>query len=81
LDSVRVPTFVYPSSGGAVRDNNGTVLKEDILRNMRRVGLHDRVPEAERLLPDVVDLDRDRTLLEQLGLSRTGMIDAMGGSP
>jgi hypothetical protein len=64
-----------------VMRDSGTVLKEDILRNMRRVGLHDRVPEAERLLPDVVDLRRDHEVLDQLGLSRTGMIDAMGGSP
>lgn len=61
--------------------DTGTVRKEDILRNMRRVGWTERLPEAERLLPEVVDLDRDHELLARLGLSRTSLIDALGGSP
>jgi hypothetical protein len=61
--------------------DTGTLRKEDILRNMRRIGLQDRVPEAELLLPELVDIDRDHEVLERLGLSRTGAMDALGGSP
>ena len=57
------------------------VTKESVLRNMRRVGLADRVAEADRVLPDPVDLRRDDRLLARLGVSRESLMDALGGSP
>ncbi len=76
----RIGVIRPPSMGGVVTEPD-TFRKEDILQTMRRIGLHDRVPEAERLLPEVVDIHRDHELLDHLGLSRSGAIDAMGGSP
>ena len=36
---------------------------------MRRIGMSDRIPEARRVLPEVVDIDKDSDLLLRLGLS------------
>jgi hypothetical protein len=47
---------------------------------MRRVGLADRVAEAQQVLPEVVDLDRDEQLLYRLGLSLDRIVDGLGGS-
>jgi hypothetical protein len=55
--------------------------RNEVLAIMRRVGMHDEIDLAKRELPDVIDLDRDRRLLEQMGLSRTGLVDRLGGSP
>ena len=48
---------------------------------MRRVGLADRIGEARDLLPEVVDLDRDRPLLIQLGLSIDRIANDLGAGP
>ncbi len=58
-----------------------TLRKAEILALMRRVGKHDRIEEAERILPDPVHLDRDNHLLTELGMSADAAIQAMGGSP
>ena len=57
--------------------------KKRVLAVMRRLGLADEVEEAEALLPDVVDLDRDRELLLTLGIDSNvdALMDRMGGSP
>jgi hypothetical protein len=55
--------------------------KEQVLALMRRMGLHDRIPEAEHLLPTVVDLHRNERLLARLGLGIDEATDALGGSP
>jgi hypothetical protein len=52
----------------------------DIVDIMRRIGLEDRVAEAQRILPEVVDLDRDEQLLYRLGLSLDRIVDDLGGS-
>jgi hypothetical protein len=57
------------------------VAKDDVLRMMRRLGLHERLPEAERDLPEVVHLDRDEDLLDRLGLGLERIEDRLGGSP
>lgn len=46
---------------------------------MRRIDLGERIPEAERTLPEVVDLDRDERLLFQLGFSLDRIVDGLGG--
>lgn len=55
--------------------------KRDILALMRRLGKNDRIEEAERILPDPVDLDRDAHLLTQLGMSVDSAYNEMGASP
>jgi hypothetical protein len=52
----------------------------DIVDIMRRIGLEDRVAEAQRILPEVVDLDRDEQSLYRLGLSLDRIVDELGGS-
>jgi hypothetical protein len=48
---------------------------------MRRIGLSDRIEEAQRVLPEVVDLDRDARLLLGLGLSIDRIADDLGAGP
>jgi hypothetical protein len=48
---------------------------------MRRIGLSDRIEEAHRVLPEVVDLDRDALLLLGLGLSIDRIADELGAGP
>lgn len=55
--------------------------KRDILALMRRVGRTDRIEEADRILPDPVDLDRDAHLLARLGMSLDAAFNELGGSP
>jgi hypothetical protein len=55
--------------------------KKQVLDLMRRMGLQDNIPQAEHLLPDVVDLHRDETILAQLGLGIDEATNALGGSP
>ena len=43
--------------------------------------MSDRIPEARRVLPEVVDLDRDADLLLRFGLSLDRIVDDMGGGP
>ena len=52
----------------------------EIITVMRRVGLGDRVAEAQQTLPEVIDLDRDEQLLYRLGLSLDRIVDRLGGS-
>jgi hypothetical protein len=54
--------------------------KRDVLVLMRRLGLQDRIAEAERDLPDVVDLDGDAAILSRLGLGVDAAVDGLGGS-
>lgn len=48
---------------------------------MRRIGLFDQIEEAHRVLPEVVDLDRDSQLLLGLGLSIDRIADELGAGP
>ena len=58
-----------------------TRAKRDIVALMRRLGKSDRIDEAERILPDPVDLDRDAHLLAQLGIGMDSAFNELGGSP
>jgi hypothetical protein len=57
------------------------VSKHKVLETMQRVGLGELVAEADRELPDPVDIKRDQALLIKYGLDRDRLIDRMGGSP
>jgi hypothetical protein len=48
---------------------------------MRRTGHFDEIQKAREILPDPVVLERDRHLLESLGLTPGGLTEDMGGSP
>jgi hypothetical protein len=48
---------------------------------MRRLGMpEDRIDQALRELPDVIDTDRDGNKLRQLGLGLDTIVDELGGS-
>ena len=55
--------------------------KQDVLALMRRMGRADQIGEAERILPDPVDLNRDAHLLARLGMSIDSAFNELGGSP
>ncbi|MEU8606599.1 hypothetical protein AB0C29_01135 [Actinoplanes sp. NPDC048791] len=57
--------------------------KTQVLAVMRRLGLADKISEAEALLPDVVDLDRDAALFAAWGidLDVDALMDRLGGGP
>jgi hypothetical protein len=59
----------------------GTRSKRDIVALMRRLGKTDRIDEAERILPDPVDLDRDGHLLTRLGMGVDAAYNELGASP
>ena len=65
----------------AKRTNSSERSRTEIEQVMRRVGLSDRVGEAHRLLPEVVDLDRDAGMLLDLGLSMDRIADDLGAAP
>lgn len=56
--------------------------RQQVIEIMRRIGLHDRIPEALQILPDVIDVYRDGELLTRLGLGDQDTIrNKLGGSP
>jgi hypothetical protein len=55
--------------------------KRDVLALMHRLGKADRIAEAEKILPDPVDLDRDGHLLTRLGMSVDSAYNELGASP
>jgi CBS-domain-containing membrane protein len=55
--------------------------KAQVIAIMRRLGMHeDKIDQALRELPDVIDTDRDANKLRQLGLGIDIIVDEMGGS-
>jgi hypothetical protein len=54
--------------------------KGDVLMLMRRLGLHEEMPEAALRLPDPVDIVRDSAILTDLGLTFDVIVDRLGGS-
>jgi hypothetical protein len=55
--------------------------RSEIEHLMAQIGLSDRIPEAHRVLPEVVDLDHDAQLLLGLGLSIDRIADELGSGP
>lgn len=55
--------------------------REQVLDTMRRAEGPDRIAEAERALPAVVDTDGDAKLLARFSLTHNGLVDRLGGSP
>ncbi len=58
------------------------VSKKKVLENMRRIGKSPReIADLDTALPDPVDLKRDAAVLRSYGLSRSILMDRLGGSP
>lgn len=55
--------------------------RQEVLEVLRRAGMYHLVEGREADLPDQVDTDRDRALLEELGIYRGDIMDALGSSP
>ena len=55
--------------------------KAQVVAIMRRLGMDDKIDQAMRELPDVIDLDRDGNKLRQLGLGLDTIVNELGGSP
>jgi hypothetical protein len=55
--------------------------KEELVRVLRNAGLDEVAEEAERTLPDEVDLDRAAEFGLRHGITRDELISRMGGSP
>jgi hypothetical protein len=48
---------------------------------LRRAGAYGLIEGREDELPDPVDIDRDEALLAEFGITRSLLVDMMGGSP
>jgi hypothetical protein len=55
--------------------------RQEVVAIMRRTGYTELADEAERVLPDPVDLDQLEAFARQHGVSKDDMISEMGGSP
>jgi hypothetical protein len=55
--------------------------KREIVRMLRNAGLEAVAEEAERSLPDEVDLERAAEFGLRHGITRDELISRMGGSP
>jgi hypothetical protein len=55
--------------------------KQELVRLLRTEGDNDRAEQAQSLLPDEIDTDRDAGALEGIGLDRTQLMSklAAGG--
>jgi hypothetical protein len=55
--------------------------KQELVRLLRTEGDNDRAEQAQSLLPDEIDTDRDAGALEGIGLDRTQLMNklAAGG--
>ena len=57
------------------------ITKHEIVRVLRNAGLEQVAEEAERSLPDELDLDQAAEFGMRYGLTRDELISRMGGSP
>jgi hypothetical protein len=55
--------------------------KQEIVRLLRNAGLPQVAEEAERTLPDEVDVERAAEFGARYGVTRDVLISRMGGSP
>ena len=57
------------------------IAKEHVVEVLRKAGLPEVAEEAERSLPDPVELDRAAEFGQRYGITRDDLISRMGGSP
>jgi hypothetical protein len=54
---------------------------QEVLDVLHAVGLYHLVEGRESELPEQIDTERDRAILDQLGIYRGDLMDALGASP
>ncbi|MFD0526043.1 hypothetical protein [Kitasatospora arboriphila] len=54
--------------------------RSEVVAVLRRAGYWEEAEEAQRVLPDPVDLDRLAAWGQKHGITRDGLISRMGGS-
>jgi hypothetical protein len=57
------------------------IARADLVKRLRRLGFEKAGEEAERLLPDPVDIDEAARVLMPYGVTRDELVSRMGGSP
>jgi hypothetical protein len=57
------------------------ITKREALVLVRRWGAAHLAAQAERELPETIDLRRDQELLARFGITRGQLVDRAGGSP
>jgi hypothetical protein len=57
------------------------IAKQEIVEMLRRAGLPAVADEADRSLPDLVELERAQEFGARYGITRDELISRMGGSP
>jgi hypothetical protein len=57
------------------------IAKQEIIELLRRAGLPEVAEEADRSLPDPVELERAAEFGARYGVTRDELISRMGGSP
>jgi len=57
------------------------IAKREIVELLRRAGHFEAADEAERSLPDLVELQRAAEFGARYGITRDELISRMGGSP
>jgi hypothetical protein len=57
------------------------IAKEEIVKVLRRAGYSEAADEADRSLPDRVELQRAAEFGMRYGITRDELISRMGGSP
>jgi hypothetical protein len=55
--------------------------RADLVKRLRHLGFQKAAEEAERLLPDPVDVDEAARVLMPYGVTHDELISRMGGSP
>lgn len=55
--------------------------RTDVIALMRRTGHFADIATAYQVLPDRVDTEQHRALLESLGLTQGGLMEDLGSSP
>jgi hypothetical protein len=55
--------------------------RQEIVATLRRTGYPELADEAERELPDQVDLEQVQAFLRPHGVTKDDIISGMGGSP
>lgn len=53
--------------------------KDKILELLKQRGDHDKAEQADRELPDQVDTDRDKGILDRLGIDPQDLLGNLGG--
>ena len=53
--------------------------KDKVLETLRERGDHDKAQQADQQLPDQVDPERDKGILEQLGIDPEDLLGNLGG--